>query len=270
VEFTCGKYGSTPTPSERLGLFAWAIDQGAEFAEVRAPAVRQQHIAGRGRFALAQRGIGFRHAHHALEALVVKRHGGAQIDQAGDGAFDLLRGRILVDIDAGHQFRRHVGEAKRAAATGGERVAAVDFRTHVSQAAHRHAGALDRLAVRVARHVAVDGDAGDTLQHLGDRTVRQLADVFGDDRIDDLVGILLEFLGRLQCGALAADNHDGLLPGLAVSAVWAHAGLVCSTTTCATAAAIAVFCNVLNLSPPCVGGFYMYSHTLSGTDIVLS
>jgi hypothetical protein len=38
------------------------VDQGAEFAERRVPAVRQQQRAGRGRCALAQCGIGFRHA----------------------------------------------------------------------------------------------------------------------------------------------------------------------------------------------------------------
>jgi hypothetical protein len=59
-------------------------------------------------------------------------------------------------------------------------------------------------------HGAVDGHADHALQHFGHRTVGQLADVFGDDRIDDLVGILLELLRRLQRGALAGDD-----PGLA-------------------------------------------------------
>ena len=186
------------------------VHQGAEFAErVRLPAVRQQDRTGRGRRALAQGGIRFRHTHGALEAFVVERHRGAQVHEARDGAFDLFRGRVLVDVDAGHQLRCHVGEAERAAAAGRECVAAVDFRTHVGQATDGHARAFDGLAVRVARHVAVDGDAGDTLQHLGDRTVRQFADVFGDDRIDDFVGILLEFLRRLQRGALAADHDNG-------------------------------------------------------------
>jgi hypothetical protein len=184
------------------------IDQGAKFAKLRGPAIRQQDGAGRRRFPLTQCGIGLRHAHRTFETLVVERHGGAQIDQAGDSAFDLFRRRIFVDVDAGHQLRRHVGETKRTTAAGRKRIAAVDLRANVSQAAHRHAGALDRLAVRVARHVAVDGDAGDPLQHLGDRTVRQFADVFGNDRIDDFVGILLEFLCRLQGGALAAHHND--------------------------------------------------------------
>ncbi|WP_449406261.1 hypothetical protein [Massilia phosphatilytica] len=39
--------------------------------------------------------------------------------------------------------------------------------------------------------------------------VRQLADVVGDDRIDDLVRILLELLCGLQRGALARHDHDG-------------------------------------------------------------
>ena len=178
------------------------IDQGAEFAERGVPAVRQQHGAGR-TFGLVQLGISLRRAQRAFQALEVKRHGGAQVDQAGEGAFDLFRGRVLVDVDAGHQLRRHVGEAERAAAAGRECIAAVDFRAYVGQAAHRDAGTFDGLAIRVARHVAVHGDARDTLQHLGDRTVRKLADVFGDDRVDHLVGILLEFLGRLQRCALA-------------------------------------------------------------------
>jgi len=37
---------------------------------------------------------------------------------------------------------------------------------------------------------------------------------------------------------------------VAVFSVCAHAGLACSTTTWATAAAIAVFCSLINLSPP--------------------
>jgi hypothetical protein len=98
--------------------------------------------------------------------------------------------------------------------------------------------------LRVVLHAAVHRDADHAAEDFGDRTVRQLADVLGDDRIDDFVGILLEFLGRLQRGALAGDDDDGFL-GCASALVCAQAACEYRTTACATAAAMAVFRKII-------------------------
>lgn len=69
--------------------------------------------------------------------------------------------------------------------------------THLGQAADGDGAAF---AV-VARNL----DAGDALQRFGDVVVGQLADVFGDDGIDDLLGVLLD---QLRLGDAAAGSGD--------------------------------------------------------------
>ena len=64
--------------------------------------------------------------------------------------------------------------------------------------------------LRVAlAHGTVNGHANDALQYFGDGTVGQLADVVSDDGVDDFVGVLFDFLGRLQRGALTGHDDDG-------------------------------------------------------------
>ena len=189
------------------------VDQRAELAQVGLPAVAH-HAGDARRGFLLQVRVGGLQRQRCLEAVKVERHRGAQVHEATDRTFDLLGGGVLVDVDRGHQFGRHVLEVERAAAVGGERIAAVHLGADIGQAADADAGAFDREVLRVALgHGAVHGDADDALQHLGDRAVGQLADVVGDDGIDDLVGVLLDLLGRAQRGALARDD-DGLDLGL--------------------------------------------------------
>ncbi len=184
------------------------IQQRADFTDRSFPAVgHQAGIRWRG-LALLQFRPGAVSRDSGLEALVIERHRGTQVDQAADRALDLLGRRVLVDVDASNQLRRHVFEVQRTAAVGGERIAAIEFGAHVAQAADRYARALDREVLRVALgHGAVDGHAHDALQHFRHRAVRQLADIVGDDGINDFIGILFDLLRRLQRCALAGHHH---------------------------------------------------------------
>src|SRR5690606_18615897 len=111
---------------------------------------------------------------------------------------------VLVHVHATEQLGRHVLPAQRAAAVGGEDVAPVELAAHLGQATHH-----DRAALAL---VAGDLHAADALQRLGDVVVRQLADVLGHDRVDDLVGGFLDDLGAGQAAAHAGDL-DGVQVG---------------------------------------------------------
>ena len=65
--------------------------------------------------------------------------------------------------------------------------------------------AADRDLSALAAH-AVDGDAGDALQRLGEVLVRELADVLGDERVHDVVGVALHVEGLAQTAADAGDD----------------------------------------------------------------
>jgi hypothetical protein len=72
--------------------------------------------------------------------------------------------------------------------------------------------------VRVAARLeAVDRNARDSLQRLGDGTIRQSTNIFGGHRVNDDVRILLQGLGRLQTAAHTTSND--LLDNLRLIAV---------------------------------------------------
>src|SRR3546814_18576988 len=82
-----------------------------------------------------------------------------------------------------------------------ERVAAVEFGTHLVEAADDDARRLGGKVRRVVgAREADDGDAGNALECFSNRLVGDGADILRRDRIDDGVGVafavLRRFLGR--------------------------------------------------------------------------
>ena len=148
---------------------------------------------------------------HALDAdagglAQVERTRGHDVDGGADAARRRVGARALVDLDLRHRFRGQVAEVEGAAGlvaqAGGRHLAAVQ-QDHVevrTDAAHGHVGAFAA--------VAVDRHARDALQRFRQVGIRELADVVGDDTVDDTVGIALQVQGRLQAGADAGDFHD--------------------------------------------------------------
>ena len=143
---------------------------------------------------------------------VVERAPGADVERAAHAALHEVGLRRLVHLDRLHQFGLHglepegpllavvadvAGERLRAAR---ERAAAVDL----------HAGELRTEAadgdLRALAAHAVDGDARDALQRFGEVLVRELADVFGDERVHDVVGVALHVEGLAQTAADARDD----------------------------------------------------------------
>ena len=183
------------------------VGQEAELAETGIPTIGTDHATGPeallGQVAVVVVGVDRQQA-----VGVVERHAGAQVDRAGDAALDHVGGDVLIDVHARQQVGRDILEAETAARGGGEDVATVGFGTHARQAAHEDAAAFGRQTGGVAGGVgALQGDAGNALQRLRHRTVRQGADVHGGHRIDDDLGILLDGLGRAKLGANAGDDH---------------------------------------------------------------
>src|SRR5690606_22584741 len=125
--------------------------------------------------------------HHGSRPVEVERTVGVDVDHAGDAGLDQAGRTGLVDLDAGQQAGRDVGQRHRAA-RGGEDVASVDGGGDVVEAADRDGGHLAAAAIGGLH-------AGHALQRLDQVVVGELADVLGDDGIDDLHRALLD----LQC-----------------------------------------------------------------------
>src|SRR5262249_8963782 len=120
------------------------------------------------------------------DALVeVERTHGLHVHRAGNALADQRRfGRLVYD-DTAQQFRRILIEFDRAVVAGRDLLAAVQ------QRAVEVAGeAADAQRRRASGH-ALRGDARQARQRFGDGIVRQLADVFGRNRFDDLVRVEL-------------------------------------------------------------------------------
>src|SRR6185312_15805953 len=81
-----------------------------------------------------------------LEPMEVKRLVRAQIDRAGDTAFDPVGGGIFVDIDAREQRRRDIGQIENTAAGRREHLAPVESRLRLRQAANLVAAVNGRAA----------------------------------------------------------------------------------------------------------------------------
>ncbi len=131
-----------------------------------------------------------------MKAGAIKRPPGAQIDRAGNRAFDHVGSDILEHLDLAQQFGRDIIEAEFAPAGGGKNVAAVQFGTHERQAANDHSGAFDRKSVGIGcLFEPPDIDAWHALQRLGHRTIGQCPDILCSDRIDKGVGVAFDVLG---------------------------------------------------------------------------
>ena len=131
-----------------------------------------------------------------------------QVDDAAETALALRGVRRFVDIDAAEQLGRdafeRIGFADVAFALRVELQAAqedvvVEQRHVLIQAADAGLGALPVGTI--------DRDAGQALQRLGHVLVRELADVLGGHRFDDLVGVALVLQRIGQRGAEARDDH---------------------------------------------------------------
>ena len=140
------------------------------------------------------------HAAGELRTVEIERTVQTDVDQSRETAFQVLRCGGFVDIEALQKFGRDIGKCYVTAGRG-EDFAPVQRGRDIRQAA-------DHNRVVLARAVAVlHLKAGDMLQGVDNLVVRQLADVFSHNRIDELIRILLDFLRGRQAGADAGDSH---------------------------------------------------------------
>ena len=82
----------------------------------------------------------------------------------------------------------------------GEDLATGDQRFDIRKSAHEH-----RIHFPAA---PIDLNAGNALQSVGHGVVRQLADIFSDDRVDNLGRVALDLLGAPQRRTNAGNNND--------------------------------------------------------------
>src|SRR5581483_710589 len=131
-----------------------------------------------------------------VEALVVERQAEIHVDGAGETALEPVGRLFLVDFDRAEKLGRNVLEVDALAVNAGrEGVTPVEFRSDEGQAPDGDPGAFHREVVRIAGSLeAVDRDAGNALQRLGDRTIGESADVLRRDRVDDCIRIALDLL----------------------------------------------------------------------------
>ena len=174
------------------------IDQRPELALAHGPAVAEQEVAID---RCVARLVGPHHPEGPgdFQAREVERPARAHIDEAGDARLDQVRGGRLEGFDGRHRAGREVLQRDRARLRGEQLAAVVGGRVKgVVEAAHEHAAGFAA--------VALDLDAGDACRRVGHRDVGQLADVFGNDRIDDLVAVALDVARRLHRSAKAGDD----------------------------------------------------------------
>src|SRR5690606_27985479 len=136
----------------------------------------------------------------------VQRPRGRDVDGGAEATGRRVGAAGRVDLHRRDRLGGEVAEVERAAAGDGGHLPAVEQHQGEggADAAHRH---LRAFAV-----VTVDRHAGDALQRLGQVGVGELADVLGDDAVDDAGGIALEVHRRLQAAADAGDD-DGVQVG---------------------------------------------------------
>ena len=165
---------------------------------------------------------------------VVERAPGADVERAAHAALHEVGLRRLVHLDRLHQFGLHGLEPEGpllavVADVAGERLGAA---RQCAAAIDQHARELrtetpDRNLGALAAH-AVDGDAGDALQRLGEVLVRELADVLGDERVHDVVRVAFHVEGLAQAAADAGDDDfldDGVVvPLLGEGELYARKG----------------------------------------------
>ncbi len=175
------------------------VEQGAHLSAGRLPAIRDQG-AGRvadllGVVSVDAPGIhGRRPSPREVERLVEP-----EIDDAGDAALDEIRRVRLVDVRSGECLGGQVLE-REAPAHAREYLAPVEGREDVADSAD---DGVDDLVVVADHHL----HARHALQRRGGGVVRELADILGDDGIDDLIRVLLDLRGRIEAGA-QTEHHD--------------------------------------------------------------
>ena len=190
-------------------------EQNADGAAVGFPRIADQPGYA-GRPFLAEIAVIRLGAQPDVEALIVERLAGVEVDRTCKAAFDHVGGRVLADDYRAEQFRRNVGEVNRLTVdASGECVAAVEFGADEVETTNDDARTFDGEVIGVVRTgEAVDGDAGQPLQRFGDRAVGKRADVFGGDGIDDGVGITLDVLsGRERLPDTGDDDDIGIVRG---------------------------------------------------------
>jgi hypothetical protein len=138
-----------------------------------------------------------------LAARKVERPPRAHVDQAGQARPDQVGRRGLEHFERGDVGGGEILQ-RDDAGLGGEDLAAVIGRREVRQAADQH---VLRLAA-----LPIDLHARDASRGLGGVEVRKLADVLGDDRVDDLVRVAPDVLRRLKAAAETGDD-DGFILG---------------------------------------------------------
>ena len=172
------------------------VHQHADLANTRLPAVADEKVAVPAELARLFPADAVERARQ-LEAVEVERLAAADVDLAADAALDQVGGARLVDLERGDGARGEVLDLDEAA-LGGEDLAAVIGGRDVGQAAH---GDARRLAA-TARH----RDARHARQRARREGVGELADVLGDDRVDDAVRRALDRLRRFEAAAQAGDD----------------------------------------------------------------
>ena len=140
--------------------------------------------------------------------VIVERAHGAHVHGARQALADQRRIRGLVDGHASHQLGRVLVELDAAVVAGAHQFAAVE---RGGGEVRRQAAHADHL--RTTGH-ALGGDAGQAGDRFGDADVRQLADVFGRDGLDNRGRILLDVDGAFDAAADAGDRD--LVEGLGV------------------------------------------------------
>ncbi len=147
------------------------------------------------------------------EAVVVERSSGAQIDGGAERAFLGFRGGRLVDRDRVEQFGSERVEVEGAVAVGATRRVGAAVRAHRFHAVDAHARELRPEAA----HADLPAFAGVTcdryprhaLNRFGEVQIGEVGDVFGEDRIDRVVGSALHVERRTE--ALPESGHDDLV-----------------------------------------------------------
>lgn len=175
-----------------------AVDQHADVADPGLPPVAdQQRAVGVHLVGLLVVDAARERGHR--QAVEIERAAGDHVDLAGEPGLDLVGGARLEHVDALDEVRRHVLERKGLAG-GGEDVAPVERGQRVGEAA-------DLDSRRLALAAIGDLNAGDSLERLHHVIVRQLADVLGHDRVDDLGRFAAPVERADDGGADAGDDH---------------------------------------------------------------
>ena len=177
------------TAGPDLVVHAGHTDERAE----RTPGVAGDQCAAR---TLAV-GLTVVHALHGVRevwAFTIERTRHAHVHGTRRAAFDHVGGRGLVHRQLREQLRREQVEidfAIGALRIGPARGCNRDRRAVQQYAREVRAQAANRDVQTFARHLTRDGDAGDTVEGFREVRVRKLADVFGENRIDEADRIAL-------------------------------------------------------------------------------